>query len=246
MSMPTNRFVNTIRKLGAGKDKDKKLSIIILNAHPGYRTKTYGPKCLFKIDAETSILERQIQILKSCYPNSEIIVTIGFDSDKIIKKNIAGVRYVENQLFETTNIVEEIRLALNNCETSNVLIIYGDIIFDTAAIDNITKTSSTILYIEDNNLENDEVGLNIVNDKITAISYGLSPKWSYIIYLTNNELYTFKSLCSDKTKNKMYPFELINILVSKSNNKITITNPKNGKITKVDSKKDITNENSNS
>lgn len=248
MNQPITRFITTIRKTGAGKDKDKKLSIILLNSTPGYRMKSIGPKCLLKISDNVSILDSQIEVLKKCYPNSEIIITLGFEADKIIKKNSSkGVRYVENQLYETTNLVEELRLALNNCETSDVLIVYGDLIFNTTAVDNITKDGSCMVCAEKNNFEGDEVGVTIVDGMITILSYGINPKWSHIMYLTGNELSSFKNLCNDREKSRMYPFELVNILLSKNSNKIKAVQPINAEIIKVESVKDlIKNENSNS
>lgn len=244
MANKINRFLTTVKRSGAGKDKDRKLSIIILNSTPGYRMKSYGPKCLLKINNNISILEYQISILKNVYPNSEIVVTVGFEADKIIKKQFKNIRFVENQLFDTTNIVEEIRLALNNIETEDVLIVYGDVIFNTHAIEGLTK-ENTSCTVQSNKISEEDVGLTIVDNKLSIMSYGITPKWGYIVYLTGYELLLFKNLCSNKENNRLYPFELINIILERQQAKIGCINPPHSEIIKIESIKDIKSENSN-
>jgi len=233
------RFLTTIKKSGAGKDRERKLSIILLNGTPGYRMKSKGPKCLLKIDNNVTVIDNQVEILKACYPNSEIIVTVGFDADKIIKKNVKHVRYVENQLFETTNIVEEIRLGLNNCETEDIMIIYGDVVFDTNSIDNITKNGSCIVCASKTNMDKDDIGATIIDGKLTQLSYGLEPKWGHIVYLTGNELGVFRNLCNDREKVMCYPFELINMTLDRASTKIKAVHAINSEIMKIESIKDI-------
>jgi len=239
----TTRFLTTVKKSGPGKDKNRKLSVLILNATPGYRMKSYGPKCLLKIN-NTSILEHQISIIKNLYSNVEIIVTIGFDADKILRKQIKGIRFVENQLYDTTNITEEIRLGLNNIETNDVIILYGDIVFNLQTIESITKNDmSSIIYTEKG--FDDEVGITIVDNNLSIMSYGLNEfKWCKMMYLTGNELNAFKNICSNKENNRLYPFEIINMVLDKNNTKFYCINQSNSPIVRIDSIKDIKNENS--
>lgn len=238
--MGTNtRFLTTIKKGGAGKDKDRKLSIILLNAAPGYCMKSYGPKCLLKINDNVSVIEAQIEILKRCYPNSEIISTIGFEAEKVVKRGVKNVRYVENQLFESTHTVEEIKLALNNCETDDVMIIYGDVVFNQQAVDNITKDGSTLVCVNNHNLDEDGIGVTMNNDNASILSYGINPKWSYIVYFCGKELNSLRRISMDKEKAKLYPFELINLILEKGSNKIKVFTPSNGKIMKIESIKDV-------
>jgi len=240
MSLPNNtRFLTTIKKSGAGKDRERKLSVILLNGSPGYRMRSYGPQCLFKINNNITVLDNQIGIIKECYPNSEIIITLGFDAERVIKRGIKGVRYIENQLFETTNIIEEIRLALNNCETEDVLIIYGDIIFDKNAIDNITKYGSCIVCTGKSNINKDDIGATIIDGKLTQLSYGLEPKWGYIFYLTGNELGVFRNICSNKEQSMIYPFEAINMTLDRVSTKIKAVQVVNSEIIKINSMKDV-------
>ena len=65
--------------------KDDNIVFVILSAGVGNRMRSYGPKCLFKTSEET-ILDKQISTIKSNFPRNEIILVVGFESNKIIKK----------------------------------------------------------------------------------------------------------------------------------------------------------------
>lgn len=237
MSVNT-KCIHTIKKNGIGKDKDKKLSIILLNSLCGYRMKSYGPRCLLKLKTGETIIESQIKILKECYPNSEIIVTIGFDGEKIVKKKIQGVRFVENQLYDSTNIAEEIRLGINNCETGNVLLIQGEILFNHTIIDNITRDGSCVICVDNINNDNDDVGATIVDGYVTILAHGLQPKFGGIAFISESELNYFKHTICSKDNANMYFFELLNILANKYN-KIRAIQPPNETVLRIESIKDI-------
>ena len=97
--------------------------MVIPAAGLGSRMKSYGPKCLFTTSNGSTILNKIITNVKKVYPHCEIIVAAGFEADKVIETTPAEVRIVENQLYDKTNMVESIRLSLNNAVHNDVKII---------------------------------------------------------------------------------------------------------------------------
>lgn len=195
--------------------KDNKLSIIILSSLPIYKKRSNGPKSLFKLNHSETYLHYQLKNLNNITIEHEIVLTVGFCADKIIKQKPNNVRIVENQLYETTNDFEELRLAFNNINTDRVLIIGGDSIFNTATINNIVNSASSSI-LTSNILENEkDIGVTVVDDKATILSYDLIPKWENITYLTGKELKLMKYICSDRDKNKLYMFEGLNYVLDK-------------------------------
>src|SRR5690349_6587380 len=87
------------------------ITAIITGALPGYRIKSLGPRPLLKVGEDT-ILDTIISNLNKSIPDCDIILTIGYQADKVIK-SVQNIRLVENQLFESTNESEELRLAFN-------------------------------------------------------------------------------------------------------------------------------------
>ena len=125
-----NRFTSSTKDNGAGKDADKQLTVIIPAAGMGHRMKSYGPKCLLPVNQTNTIIDKIISNVRKSYEFCDIIVVVGFESERIIKTLDRRVRIVENHSYEETNIVESIRLGINNSINDNALIIYGELIFN--------------------------------------------------------------------------------------------------------------------
>ena len=86
--------------------------------------------------------------------------------------------------------------------------------------------------------KNEEIGVTIVDNKITNFAYGLETKWAQIIFLSGEELEIFRTLCFDRKRNKMYPFEIFNMMINLGGT-IFATEPDNMLIKEIDSLKDL-------
>lgn len=195
--------------------------------------KAYGPPSLFKDMAGKTILEHQIHILKNRFPKADITVVSGLWADKLASIKTTDFRIIENQLFESTNEIEDLRLAINNISTENVLILTGDLYFNSATFSEIPQ-ESFIVYDNKHQLNNVDIGMTIVDKNATILSFDLNNKWVGIIYIDSLFFEKFKTLCLDRTKNRLFLFELINNMVN-NGYKFLAYQPDNMKIIKVDS-----------
>jgi hypothetical protein len=233
-----NRFIAPIKKTNNTNNRNN-LSVLILGALPSYRMRSYGAKSLIKLNSGETIIQNQVDNIRIAYPDCDIVLTTGFCADKVIKYRPQSVRIIENQLFNDTNVFEELRLGLNNILTDNVLIIHGEIIFNTDIIVKLTKTGFSTILVDNNGIiDNDDIGVTIVNERATIFSYDIFPKWAYIAYLTGKELKLFKSICNDREKNKLYMFEGLNYVLERGGVMKPIEVP-NGQLYKIDSAKNI-------
>ena len=236
--MPSNknRFTTTIKKETGHKEDP--LTFIIPVAGMGHRMKSYGPKCLLSANSKESILDKSIHNIHRAYPDAEIIVVVGFEADKVIRILPDNIRIVENQSYNSTNVVESLRLAINNTVSNRAVIVYGDLIFNLATISGIADNGSSVVVDSKNRFKNEEVGVTVVEDHVTSFAYGLETKWSHIVYMAGKEFSCFKSLCTDRRRNKMYPFELFNTMISKGCSFRAIE-PKGMTVREIDSLKDL-------
>ena len=214
------------------------ITVIILAANIGYGMKSYGPKSLLNINDKETILEYQINILQTTFPSCEIILVVGFQADRIIKKCPPGIRIIENQLYETTNEVEQIRLALNSTLTDNVIIIKDDIVFNQETLKTITKNKSCIIYDSGNQMDNNNVGVTVVNGYATIFSYDIETKWCHILYLAKKEMEVLKSICNKRNKERLYLFEILNVLLKRIS-RIKAIKPQGMEVTKIDTSKNL-------
>ena len=233
-----NRFTTLIKHDGYGKNKENPLSVIIPAAGMGHRMKSYGPKCLLPVNQHQTILDKIIDSTYDAYPFSEIIVVVGFESDRIIKTLNRKIRIVENQNYKTTNIVESLRLGINNSVNDSLLIIYGDLIFNTNCLNDVTKHGSAMVVDTKGRFGEEEIGVTVVDGLVTRFAYGLRSKWAHIAYLEDKEFEMFKDLCQEKVNNKMYPFELFNTILNMGGSFKSIE-PKGMTIKEIDSLKDM-------
>ena len=239
MSKSNSRFIVPAKSSDAGKAEHKNISIIIPVAGMGSRMKRYGPKCLFPTSKGSTILSKIIKNIRKVYPYCEIIATVGFDADKVIDSVPKNIRIVENQLYDTTNMVESIRLALNNAVNDDVIIVNGDLIFNVFALQNLTKHGSCVVVDSQNRFnKKDEVGVTVIDNMAVNFAYGLPIKWAQIIYLTGKELVKFHEFCNDREKNKMHTFEILNMVIE-SGGVFLADEPKGMQIKEIDSLKDL-------
>ena len=232
MQVVHNRYTTHIKD-----DKDDNIVFVILSAGVGNRMRSYGPKCLFKTSEET-ILDKQISTIKSNFLNNEIILVVGFEANKVIKKISDDIRVVENQLYQATNSAESLRLAINNSVADKIFFIHGDLIFNKETFDNLDFSKSFVVVDSKNQINDDEVGITIVNNRATFFSYGLDTKWCQMAYIRGKEFSILKSLYSKPGKDKLYTFEMLNMIIDKKGVLLAVE-PEDMYIKEIDSFKDL-------
>lgn len=220
-------------------NKQAPLTIIIPCAGAGTRMKSYGNKSLLVINKEGDyLLNKQIEIVREVYPQAEIIVVVGFEEEKIRGKNIhKNVRFVYNPLYETTNVVYSIGLAMRSCLNDRVLIVYGDLLFNRYAITAITQDASRVI-IDEGNFKREEVGLSFIDKEVINFAYDLPIKWGQIIYLVGKELDILRKIIYDKQYIRWFGYEVFNQILAKGG-KLKICQPTKMKILEIDCVDDL-------
>ena len=123
---------------------------IILAAGEGKRLRPLTnntPKCMVEIFGK-SLLERQIQVMKSCGINDIVVVT-GYKSNMI---NIPGIIFEKNVNYKNTNMIETLFCAKSHFECE-IIITYGDIVYEKKVIESLLASDSSISLTSDSNWE---------------------------------------------------------------------------------------------
>jgi len=190
--------------------------IIIPCAGIGNRMKYLGAKSLIEIIPNMSIIDYQLKMIhKYLKYNPKVILVTGFEAPKVMNSTPQNLIHIENPEYETTNVVRSIGLGLRASTTNNIIIIYGDLLFNEYAL-RIPVREESIMVMENNNtMSRDEVGCTINKYIVEHIWYGLDNKWAQIIYLTGKELELFKSMCWNPVNYNKYTFEILNDVITK-------------------------------
>ena len=152
------------------------MKVIILAAGRGTRLGHHTkeiPKGLVDVNGK-SIIERQIELFKK-NGITEIVIVRGYKKEKFCWNDVT---FIDNEDFANNNQLASLVLA-QNMVSGNVLILFGDLIFEQTILDQILASSSDISIAVDLNWKEryDENRNNqfpalaeIENDKITRIS----------------------------------------------------------------------------
>lgn len=218
------------------KQQSELITIILLCDSPGYRMKSYGPISLININ-DLKLIDIQISAIKQVFSNFELIVCLGFDSDKVtkyIRSKYANlnIRFIENQLYNSSNSCESLRLSLNNTFNNKILICDGNLLLNNKCLSNIDIKTSCAL-IEKNPCETLEIGLNTdANNKIQHFCFGATKIWSEILFLCGEEIIeSLRRIIVSYESKTRFIFEALNELINMKYSVNCITN--NSKILKI-------------
>ncbi len=178
-----DKINESIEKERSGK-KRRNIKAIIVAAGHDKRIEPLNediPKCLLDVKGKT-ILERQIENIRSCGIN-DIIIIKGYKQELIDTPN---VKYYINPDFENNGIVTSLFFAEKEMNT-DFIFLYSDIIFDKRLLEKLLKNNADVCLVADLDWKKrydervkrstGEVELiEVRNDYITKIGKNINPK----------------------------------------------------------------------
>ena len=239
---------NVVRNTGKIKDtndaernpKDyRDLSVIIPAAGMGRRMKSYGPKGLISLNGP-SVLERQLKIIWKIYPKADITIVAGFQADLInerIRKKYP-VRIVRNTEYEDTNVARSLFLGLESSLNNHALIVYGDLVFNSAALKGLVGKGSKVVVDSDKDIRDEEVGVLFNEETVTNFSYAIDKKWCQIAYLARKEMSLFEDISSKKDHDRWFGYEVLNEVIEQGGSFLPVEQS-GMKIAEIDTPRDL-------
>lgn len=209
--------------------------VILLSAGQGRRMKSFGSKSLFQVVGKT-LIEHQIDIIKSYLPNADIITVLGYEIDKIEKILPNYVRIIENCLYESSTSTKSAMIGVRACSHEDVIIINGDLWFNDKAL-SILCGETSVLIDDKNQISKDKVGTVVNNGYVSNFGFGIDILWGQMISLHSGDIDVFSKICRD-TKQELIISEVFNIMLNKGC-EIKALSPLNNQIVEIDTLKDL-------
>lgn len=127
-----------------------KTSAVIVAAGVGFERELMPlikdrPKALWEVGGKT-ILERQVERLHA-HGVTDIVVVRGYKKEAF-PPTLAGVRYADNDRYAETHNLASLFAAESALE-GRVLVLYGDILFDSSILDRLLRTQADIALVVD-------------------------------------------------------------------------------------------------
>ena len=213
-----SRFITTPKhRDGQGGDTTQDfVTVVLFSENHGYRMKSYGPVSLIRLGDKT-ILESQIEAIKACFVNFEIIVCSGFETQKTVnfikdKFPEINIRVVENQVHFNTNCCESARLCLNNTLNDKILFCSGFNLIRPHHLKKLDLEISCILTQDGNEDLSFEINAIANNGVLEQFSLGLKQNfWTEVFYLSGSGVIkSFYNILSSPEYKNRFLFEAIN------------------------------------
>lgn len=92
-------------------------------------------KTSYKLDEDTTVLQRMVRSIRRVDKNAEIVVVAGYKAEDV-KAELDGenVKFVMNPFYEVTNSISSVWFAREYLERENVAIVHGDVVFSDEII----------------------------------------------------------------------------------------------------------------
>jgi choline kinase len=191
------------------------LTAVILCAGKGRRTSSIGSKSMTKVN-DTYLINHQIAVIREKFPNIfDIVIVLGFDAERIFRVLPSGVRVVENESFETTNISRSVAIGLKASRSENIFIIYGDILFGRETFDNFTQNSCVAIDTF-GRIDESKIGVTIENNRVVNLAYGLeNGLWAQLGFFRGREIDLLRKITYNRENDPLCGFEILNKVLHK-------------------------------
>ena len=105
-------------------------------------------KTSYKLDEDTTVLQRMVRSIRKAYKNAEIVVVVGYKAEEV-KKELEGenVLFVMNPFYEVTNSISSVWFARDYLERENVAIVHGDAVFSDEIVTEYLSVPTDYPYV---------------------------------------------------------------------------------------------------
>lgn len=135
------------------------------------------PKTLYKLDGNTTVLQRLVRSIRKHDKDAEIVVLVGF-MYKHIQKELEddNVVFVHNPFYTATSSMGSLWFAKDYLQRENVTIINGDIVMSDSLINDVICSHTDIPYVLLDSTKTDENKYNVQvqGEKVCVMSKNLT------------------------------------------------------------------------
>ena len=115
------------------------IQVVILAAGMGTRLGKPWPKPLTELNDGRSIMQQQIDNIKSIFgEEARIHIVVGFKMEMIMEAQPSAL-FVYNEIFDQTNTSKSLLRALKATQEPGVLWLNGDVVFDPKALERVAS-----------------------------------------------------------------------------------------------------------
>lgn len=145
------------------------------------------PKTLYKIDGETTVLQRLVRSIRKYDKDAEIVAVVGFMYKHIISElEEENVIFVHNPFYSTTCSIASLWFAREYLKRENVAVINGDVVLSDQLTKEVVceKTVKPYVLVDSSKQSADEWNVQVQGDKVCVMSKQLAKYYGEYAYVT--------------------------------------------------------------
>ena len=135
------------------------------------------PKTLYKLNGDTTVLQRLVCSIREHDKEAEIVVVVGF-MNQYIQKELEedNVRFVHNPFYAVTSSMGSLWFAKDYLQRENVTIINGDIVMNDMLMKDVICTHTDFPYIllDSTQKDSNKYNVQVQGDKVCVMSKNLT------------------------------------------------------------------------
>jgi len=144
------------------------------------------PKSLYKLDRNSTVLQRMVRTIRKYDYKAEIVVVAGFMYDhvqrEVEKENVIIVR---NPFYAATSSIASLWFAKKYLERENVTILSSDIVLEDRLYEEIVCRNTDVPYVlVDSGKTEGKYNVQVQGDKICVMSRALSSFFAQYVCVT--------------------------------------------------------------
>lgn len=135
------------------------------------------PKTLYRLDGNTTVLQRLVRSIRKHDKEAEIVVVVGF-MYKFIKKELEedNVLFVHNPFYAATGSMGSLWFAKDYLQRENVTIINGDIVMSEELIGDVLCSHTVVPYVllDSAKTDGNKYNVQVQGEKVCVMSKNLT------------------------------------------------------------------------
>lgn len=143
------------------------------------------PKSMFKLDKDTTLIQRMVRLIKKLDKEADIVVVTGH-MHKSIENELEQVTFVYNPFYEVTNSIASLWFAREHLDADNIVLIDGDIVMSECLMrDVVCVPVNRPTVLVDSSIKTDgDYNVEISDDRVLVMSKDLDSYYGEYAGLT--------------------------------------------------------------
>lgn len=135
------------------------------------------PKTLYKLDGNTTVLQRLVRSIRKYDKEAEIVVVVGFMYRHIQQElEYENVKFVHNPFYAVTSSMGSLWFAKDYLQRENVTIVNGDIVLSDDLINDVICTYTDVPYVllDSTQAKGNKYNVQVQDDRVCVMSKNLT------------------------------------------------------------------------